>query len=505
MKIFNLPIELVSFLQDFLFSRSIFGSERIENSLSSWINLLNTNKNDFSSFKSQLIYYELNTYYSFYYIKGKKDLKEFVSRIHRKVINPSKQIGLRLSFDMASFLGEDYSIILQEMLDNEIQIRAYSITIVEMSNYSSSIGSFMKLFSSCERVVIMNCPQSCRPFKSLFLNTTKLNISHSDNFLIREYVEDLCIAKRKTEKPLLQELDFSYSKVSCLSFLSSLHKVSLANCSFVWDVTPLKNIRYVNISGCSLVEDVSMLCNVYSLDISHCQKIKDISALVNVVILNICSWYIDNEVGLAPINAVRRLTMTFDGFDGIVRDDSWLSAMKGKELKHITYYEFSQTHHFQNLQNFYSITLASTCLSISDLKQHFFALRSLTLEDVDLRPVSSSTEVSDTSQEGVFGNLPFLQRLNAHKVEGLKQIDLIILPSLVTMILSDCEPLKTLAVSHEKLKNLYIRGGHMEKLTIPYSLNVLEIKDTGNLSCLFIDYSVKPRRCVIRNSNCVIE
>jgi hypothetical protein len=502
MKIYQLPIELLSILQEFLISLSVFRNDEAENSLSSWINFLNCNKNDFSCLKTQLSYYELSTYYSCYYIKGKKDKEEFVTRIHRIVSRPSEQIGLRLAFDMTSFVGEEFSTIVQDMLDNEVQIQAYSVTIVEMSNHSSNIGSFMKLFTSCERVVIMNCPQSCKPFKHLFLNTTKLNVSHSDHFLIREYVEDLCLAKRKADKPLLQELDISYSKVSSLSFLSSLQKVNLSYCSFVWDVTPLRNVRYVNICGCSLVEDVSMFGNVYSLDISYCHKIQNITALVNVVILNICSLYFEKEQSLPPINAIKRLTMTFDGAP---RNDSWLSLMNDKELKHITYYDFSHSRHFQNLQNFYSVTLAVTSLCTFDLKQSLFALRCLTLEDVDMQRASASVEIDDRRHEGVIGNLPYLQRLNAHKVQGLKQIDVSLLPSLVTLILSDCEPLKVLTVTHEKMKNLNIRGGHMERLTICHSLNVLEIVDTSKLSCLFLDYSVKPRRCVIRNSNCVIE
>jgi hypothetical protein len=72
-----------------------------------------------------------------------------------------------------------------------------------------------------------------------------------------------------------------------IHLLRKVRILCLQGCETLSDVSCLSNVYDLSLVRCKRIKDVSMLGRVHSLDISYCRKIKDISALHSVRHLNI--------------------------------------------------------------------------------------------------------------------------------------------------------------------------------------------------------------------------
>jgi hypothetical protein len=218
------------------------------------------------------------------------------------------------------------------------------------------------------------------------------------------------------------ELDLSGTKISDVSCLGNVKKLSLANCGELSDVSALGRVKYLNLSGCTQIADVSMLGNVHTLNISFC-RVTDISALGNVHVLDIhngnnimtkslpydnnvkvltCSSSIINEIGVYSNKEKKRL-LTVSG------DSEGLHLLEGYRMLHLRHnLKLSSVCDLNALQDL-RFTWCPAGIVVRDLP----SLTTLTLNRLSLVVIDYSTLPKLTSL--------FISELNVKNVYDLKE------------------------------------------------------------------------------------
>jgi hypothetical protein len=154
----------------------------------------------------------------------------------------------------------------------------------------SDLANVHKLtLTGCDNMVNMAC-----------LNTVHtLTITNCDNIDIS-----------KIGSGTVHDLTIAYSVIEDVSFLKSVHTLTLYLCKKLENVSELGQVHKLTLDGCIAIQDVSKLGTVHDLTIKNCPEIKDVAALNTVHKLTLQNVTAAASVSISKLGNVHDLTLT---------------------------------------------------------------------------------------------------------------------------------------------------------------------------------------------------
>lgn len=229
-------------------------------------NLLNTNKRAFASLKLESFYFQFNKKFSLKYLED----AEFRQHVHKRIVNPQRQIGLELTSLPSNISDESLfpanRVILRKQFSSSLPPfrQVYDLLLTYCSNIER-LQDFPKL----EKLRLISCPKLTALDVFPFLQEV-----HVINCPLIADVSSL------SHVPIIHLNDCTDLKdISCLG-KSQVH-VILSFCMKLKDVSSLAQVKKVEIYNCAQLEDVSPLSTVYDLTIADCPSVKNISLLLD--------------------------------------------------------------------------------------------------------------------------------------------------------------------------------------------------------------------------------
>jgi hypothetical protein len=219
------------------------------------------------SFKFEVCYWNLNNYYSLQYYKN----ESYRSLVNSKVKNVSIQLSLKFDGEIPA------SITSFELFSkiHSLTFRKYQFT--SFSFQSSSLPYKVNL-SFCPNLTDV----------SALKNVKDLNLSYCTS------LEDVGMLKGEDEW---------WDPPRARTLLTGIHKLNLAGCSSIKDISSLRNIHTLILRDCKGISDFSSLGNHYYLDVSH-TKIDNVCNLGKVHVLYLEDTLVKEVSALKDVHTI---------------------------------------------------------------------------------------------------------------------------------------------------------------------------------------------------------
>ena len=270
--------------------------------------------------------------------------QDFQQKVLEKIKRPRQLV---LWYTFCSKTMNDFSTILTLRFSVDHHLQCASESMIPRGNVRNLCDEFYRLKSCCS--ILQMLPTISR--------------AHRIELAFCQNIVDLSCMKNCLEVKLV-----NCPRITNVSCLNKANCVSLINCSKISDVSKLGNVYNLTLLNCPEVADISGLTNNTYLAIGGCPKIADYSAIAGVKYLALYDPNIPNE--LPDFKNVRKLSLSsFERFEKrLLSIPSSVSEVKLHYCRLVPDPHFLSHLQSVEISNCYDITQVRSLGNVASLK-----------------------------------------------------------------------------------------------------------------------------------------